>query len=1008
MHCAALTATLALTGLVTVSPTDGSHISREPTSIPLSIPPTAAGQPTSAPTTAAPTGANTVQLPSGGNHRWFCGGSEGRTFDTSIPRNAMNLIEPEADVPEVWVRYDAEIGGRHTFSTCSEPQTGLAYSSPYTMFDTRVTIFARNGNSYGEEIASCDDCGPCGAHASLTVDLPVGQYWIVVDARPDAVTDRGQFSLQILCPTPTQGELPCDTSVFGSVVDAANTYGWGRGDHFYNFVAPHDGEYIFDTCGSEVGFWSIVSVFRQADNLTIIDRSRVEFSTRGIDWLLQQEQDVGGTWRCGRGAADRYHASLKIFLSAGTYGIGVDGYDDSVGIYKLTATCPTPEAQSAPPPTDGIVTCGATITGTTVGGVSLVDADTVFTRYRDSPDVSCCGVQQPRISNSSAPERWYEFTAPTTGHYTFDTCGSEANTYLHVFVRDPITNHYGDQLAQRDSNDGCRSNNSNAIVRSAFLVGGGAYWIVVDGPGQGWEGSFRLDATCPSLGCGAPPVRASTFRARNLLTADPSPERYHSFTAPVTGQYTINSCSAAAGLGSPITNPTVYVINRDTDDVALDLANGASMQSCSGDSCNTCPDADDRAILSATLIGGTTYWVAVEGNGTVTLPPGDFGDYELSVACPPAVQPTAAPTSTPTTTPTTTPTMTPTTRSPTTRSPTTRSPTTPSPTTEPPTSCLAGNAIMEQFHPADGTTSAVRVRDIARGDVIRGAAGDDLRPTYCTVEAIGGFGYGAVYGDYTDHHYLLDNSTRSIVAAGSRGLPAVDDDKYVVLLGTAADEPTQECMAGIDSNSMLYTPLDTDFCGVDVTLSFDQYKMLYKFILRTVRASGAFWLRQSSYTARIVTNADGSAQVLQWNDGTPRLCAAMIACASSNDASSSECAHYEQVGAQFVDGFMTPAAQQATHQAFPHLGDAGQPGSASYAAMNNSTDDNTPWHIAVGVLAAFLLMGLILVVVGALWYNRHRDRATTTTSPIASNMSYHNSRDPAVAVSTTEIGRAHV
>jgi len=279
---------------------------------------------------------------------------------------------------------------------------------------------------------------------------------------------------------------------------------------------------------------------------------------------------------------------------------------------------------------------------------------------------------------------------------------------------------------------------------------------------------------------------------------------------------------------------------------------------------------------------------------------------------------------------------------------------------------------MEQMHPADGSTSEVQVRDLAPGDIIRGAAGDNLRPTYCAVEAIGGFGYGAVYGDYTDHNYLLKNGTKSVVAAGTRGLPAVDDDKFVVLLGNAADEPAEVCMAGIDSNSMLYTPLDTDFCGPDVTLSFEDYKMLYSFILRTVRASGSFWLRQSSYTSQSVRQADGTERVLQWNDGTPRLCAAMLECAASDDASSPACATYEQIGAQFVGGFMTPAAQEATHEAFPQLGQPGQAGSASYAAMNGSGSDNTPWRIAVGVLAAGLLLVVVVVVMGALWLRRCR------------------------------------
>jgi len=302
----------------------------------------------------------------------------------------------------------------------------------------------------------------------------------------------------------------------------------------------------------------------------------------------------------------------------------------------------------------------------------------------------------------------------------------------------------------------------------------------------------------------------------------------------------------------------------------------------------------------------------------------------------------------------------------------------PPPASEP--SCMSGSARVDRVSPTSGRIERAEVRDLEEGDIVLGVAGDELTPATCTVEAIGDFGVGAVYGDYTDHHYLLDPGSRTVVTAGTRNQTATVVDKYIVLLGDSVNTPPKSCLAGKDSNSNLYTPIDSDFCGPDVSLSFEQYKMLYTMIVRTVRASGGFWLSKATYTTRAMPVVGGPSRPQHWREFTPRLCRSMLQCASSGEATSEACARYEATGAEFVAGFMTTEARETTLRAFPRLGEPGVNGSASFAAMDSSSDDGMQWHTAAGIAAAVLLV--VAVMAAATVAVRRRRRSNETAQNV--------------------------
>ena len=63
------------------------------------------------------------------------------------------------------------------------------------------------------------------------------------------------------------------------------------------------------------------------------------------------------------------------------------------------------------------------------------------------------------------------------------------------------------------------------------------------------------------------------------------------------------------------------------------------------------------------------------------------------------------------------------------------------------------------------------VKELAVGDKIEGLDADK-QPALCTVEAVGMFGHGALYGNYTEDHFVLDPATRATSCSTVRSASA--------------------------------------------------------------------------------------------------------------------------------------------------------------------------------------------------------------------------------------------
>jgi len=235
-------------------------------------------------------------------------------------------------------------------------------------------------------------------------------------------------------------------------------------------------------------------------------------------------------------------------------------------------------------------------------------------------------------------------------------------------------------------------------------------------------------------------------------------------------------------------------------------------------------------------------------------------------------------------------------------------------------------------------TSVASAPDRTRRGARPGAVGDkiegldaDKQPALCTVVAVGKFGHGALYGNYTEDHFVLDPATGNVMQHGAVGKRTVED-KYEVLTS---------CPVGLDEAGTGFTPMDGDFCGKSTSeMGWSDYLLIHASMLRIVRATGGYWFSASAYS-------DFEAMVRHG----PELCAAMLACAGDGI----ECDELERISTLFVDNYLADDAREATLKWMPRSkGEVGTPGSVSFvvsqgrASSTKRTPTERPLLIATG------------------------------------------------------------
>ncbi len=186
-----------------------------------------------------------------------------------------------------------------------------------------------------------------------------------------------------------------------------------------------------------------------------------------------------------------------------------------------------------------------------------------------------------------------------------------------------------------------------------------------------------------------------------------------------------------------------------------------------------------------------------------------------------------------------------------------------------------------------------KVKDLRIGDEIMGLD-ENMQETKCTIEAIGDFGKGLTYGNYTEDHFVLDTSDYSVFAHGQVGEEEMVN-KYSVLTS---------CPVGLDESGTGFTPVDSDSLGE--RLSWADYVIIHKAMLDMVRETGTpIWFSPAAYTDMALVKSF----LTDFYQG-------ILMCV----ADANQCGPLEVAISNLVENSLTPYAKKKAKKAFRRLG----------------------------------------------------------------------------------------
>ncbi|MCA8959859.1 MAG: hypothetical protein KDC38_05075 [Planctomycetes bacterium] len=365
-------------------------------------------------------------------------------------------------------------------------------------------------------------------------------------------------------PSCAEAELTLGVATTGSLSGASDTLFLGCGDgggveRGFLFAAPTDGTYRFTTEGSN--FDTILALYATdcVSEITCND------DTPSLGVL----SEIVYTMTAGE--------EVVVIIS---------GYGGAAGDFVLAVA---PPGSSLP-----TISVGDVVSGSTVG-------------LSDDYSLSC-------VPNGAGDDA-FEFTAPTTGTFAFDTAGSAYDTALGIFAAGGV------ELA---CNDDFGTLQSRVTVS---LIAGETVEVAVDGY-DGLEGDYVLSAT-ETVNCAAFPVAvgAPAFVGSTVGEADDFgpvgtscggfgsavADAEFAFSAPVSGRYTIDT------IGSSF-DTVLRVFSADC----------LSMIACDHDefyfSLPTYRNPSNVSSVTVDLTAGQAVLIVVDGNDN-----GDEGNFTLNI-----------------------------------------------------------------------------------------------------------------------------------------------------------------------------------------------------------------------------------------------------------------------------------------------------------------------------------------------------------------------------------------
>ena len=254
-------------------------------------------------------------------------------------------------------------------------------------------------------------------------------------------------------------------------------------------------------------------------------------------------------------------------------------------------------ASAAPPPNDNFAnaTTLPSVTSATITGTNA-EATT------QAGEPTCC---------FTSDTVWYRWTAPKTGNYRVELCGSSFNTYLKVLKGTAV--NALETVAENNDDPGCADGSRSRLTFIAFQ--GQRYELQVGSAVSGATGTisgsialisppndFFADATALAGGSAAitgTNVGAST-ESGEPTTGSPNSTVWYRWTAPTTGDYRIELC------GSDF--DTNFKVFTGTAVNALDAVAG-------NNDAPGCGAAGDRSAVTFGAAANTIYSVQVGSSG---------------------------------------------------------------------------------------------------------------------------------------------------------------------------------------------------------------------------------------------------------------------------------------------------------------------------------------------------------------------------------------------------------
>lgn len=231
-------------------------------------------------------------------------------------------------------------------------------------------------------------------------------------------------------------------------------------------------------------------------------------------------------------------------------------------------------------------------------------------------------------------------------------------------------------------------------------------------------------------------------------------------------------------------------------------------------------------------------------------------------------------------------------------------------------SCMSGNTRVQVEADIGDQVDKVPapyfkiVRDLVVGDTIQGLD-KNLIPSTCTVEAVGDFGTGPVFGNYTEDHFILDISREVVFPNGAIGSTEIVD-KYAVLTS---------CPVGVDESGIGFTALASMFLGT-APLAWSDYVLIHEAIVEIVRNVGPFVFSPLSYTSMD--------KVKKY---TTQLYRTMLKCSKNHN----DCSAFEIAAKKMVDNSFTKESKKKVKAGFANFGNPYMSGSISAAVTKGKS-----------------------------------------------------------------------